>query len=126
MLSAGSTPDKWEMNRMTVMTRSGRRPRAATGSSARALLLIDTERLSASALARRLGVSSVTAKRIVASLRRAGHDIASVRTGRGAAYEVRIGATAGLESDLLFATRITRGETRPEAGKREDAIYDDA
>lgn len=110
---------------MTLVLRQRGRRRRLDGAAAIALLLMSTQRVGAPGLARRLGVSAITAKRIVAALRRAGHDIASVRTGRGAFYEVRHEAPRDLESDPLFTTRVAAADMHPEKPKAGDEIYDD-
>ena len=55
----------------------------------RAWILLFQKRLSAGGLAKDLGVSEVTAKRIVGALRRQGHEIVSVRDRGDVFYEVR-------------------------------------
>jgi biotin operon repressor len=91
----------------------------------RALILLSQKKLSASGLARAVGVSVITAKRIVAGLRKAGHEIASVRWNGESYYEVREAVRPGRpEKDPLITTVIPRSRTHPPRGKKEDSDYD--
>lgn len=102
-----------------------RRGGSAEASKERALILISQERLSSAELAGRLGVSEITAKRIVGSLREAGHEIVSVRTSSGAYYETRDRRSwSEIEKDPLLATSIPARRARRSRGKIEDADYD--
>jgi len=91
----------------------------------RALVLLSQKKLSASGLARAVGVSVITAKRIVAGLRKAGHEIASVRWNGESYYEVREAVSPGRpEKDPLITTVIPRSKMHPPRGKKEDSDYD--
>ena len=101
------------------------RESVARGIDLRALVLLSQKKLSASGLARAVGVSEITAKRIVAGLRKAGHEIASVRWNGESYYEVREEARpVALETDPLIATVIPRSRTHAPRGKEEDSDYD--
>lgn len=91
----------------------------------RALVLLSQKRLSASGLARAVGVSVITAKRIVAGLRKVGHEIASVRWNGKSYYEVRETVRPErLETDPLITTVVPRSRTHKPRGKKEDSDYD--
>ncbi len=86
------------------------------------MILISRERLSSADPAARLGASEITAKRIVGSLREAGHEIVSVRTSSGAYYESRDRRSwSEIEKDPLLATLIPARRARRSRGKVEDA-----
>jgi len=102
----------------------GRR-RATEGAPFLAWILLSQERLSVSALARKLGVSEITAKRVVQTLRREGYEIISVRSGRDAYYELRDACPlAELENDPLLSTMVPAKQTHSPRGKPEDVDYD--
>jgi biotin operon repressor len=78
-------------------------------------------------LARKLGVSGITVKRTIRSLRAGGRPIVSVRRGARWTYEVRPSLSpAEREADSLVraAGCVKAWRTRPEA-KTEDADYDE-
>lgn len=111
---------------MTVALRAKRGQSRDRTLATWARILLSQKELSASQLGKELGVSVVTAKRIVASLRMEGHSIVSVRRGDRWYYEVREELS---EKDLAkdpfvkSAGCIVTWRTRPQ-GKAEDADYD--
>lgn len=91
----------------------------------RALILLTNARLSVRGLARRLGVSEVTVKRLVRELRRGGEEILSFRVGREAYYELRdFRPWEEVKKDPLLTTLIPAQRTHAPRGKTEDADYD--
>lgn len=78
-------------------------------------------------LSRRLGVSPVTAKRMIAALRARGYAIVSVRSRDGWRYEVRdFAAGKGWEADpFVRSAGFIEARGRAPRGKAEDADYDE-
>ncbi len=98
-----------------------------TPTEEKAYLLIGQRRVGTGALARRLGVSRATAARVLASLRKKGVRVASVREGGAWHFELRNREDAARER-----FRRLRGmvgcvkDGRPLRGRDEDAvIYDE-
>lgn len=91
----------------------------------RALVLLSQRRLSAASLADVLGVSTITAKRLVAALRAGGYRVSSVRA-RGRAWFVVDHASflRNSERDPFLTTVVRRGAMVASAEKLEDADYD--
>ncbi len=91
----------------------------------RAWILLNQKQLSASRLAAELEVSEITAKRIIAALKKAGWEIASVRVNGHSHYEIRDRHPwEELERDPLLTTLIPAGKAHPPRGKPEDRDYD--
>src|SRR5262245_24832871 len=115
-------------SRAGIPTAKSRQVRAMPATDARktrALILLASERLPLGELAHRLGVSEVTAKRLIGTLRKAGEEIVSVRAGKEAYYELRDPRTwSELKGDPLLTTVVPVRATRYPRGKPEDADYD--
>jgi len=94
------------------------------GLETRALIFLCQGRFSAGSLARKLGVSEVTAKRIVQRLRRKGEEILSVRSRGEAYYEVRDRPLEERGSDPFLRVFVPSGATHAPQGKFEDRDYD--
>jgi biotin operon repressor len=90
-----------------------------------ALILLANGQLPLGELARRLGVSEVSVKRMIGKLRKAGEEIVSVRTGKGAYYELRDArGWEEVKRDPLLTTVVPVRQTRVPRRKPEDADYD--
>ena len=111
---------------MTIPLRARRGQPRDRALATWAHILLSQNELSASQVGKRLGVSVVTAKRIVASLRAQGRVIVSVRRGGRWYYEVREELSKGdlaKDSFVRAAGCVTRWRAQP-GGKTEDADYD--
>lgn len=91
----------------------------------RVRILLRQGRHSASGLARRMGVSVITAKRIVHSLREGGVLVASVRLQGRTHYEIRNDQPwEEILQDSLLTCVIPADRAHAPRGKPEDRDYD--
>ena len=116
---------KARTTRRRTPRRQGGGRSAVENRKTRALVLLANDRQSVSGLARKLGVSEVTVKRLIRELRRAGEEISSFRIGRRAYYQFVDSRTWDeMKNDPLFTTVVPAHCTHAPRGKAEDADYD--
>lgn len=95
---------------------------AADSRDRQAILILTCGRHTAESLARALGVSRITAFRIIRRLRRQGRRIVSVKRGRDWYFEV-LDSETGWEADPLVR-RIGFARSRRRPGESvDDAVY---
>ncbi|GEM_PF-6627119 len=96
-----------------------------TELATRTLVLLSQKRLSAAGLASALRVSTITAKRLVASLRAGGYRVSTARGGGRAWFVVdHLSSLRDIERDPFLATLVRRSAAHAASGKDEDADYD--
>ena len=100
-------------------------PGNLTELATRALVLLSQRRLSAADLADVLGVSTITAKRLVAALRAGGYRVSSERQRGRAWFAVDHSSfLRDVGKDPFLTTVVRRGDMAASGEKLDDADYD--